>query len=57
MRRKNQKLLAFFLAIPLILGLIVGFLSRPTASYEALVKPFFRHLVLFSQLFGQFFIF
>lgn len=41
MRRKNQKLLAFFLAIPLILGLIVGFLSRPTASYEALVKPFF----------------
>lgn len=41
MRRKNQKLLAFFLAIPLILGVIVGFLSRPTASYEALVKPFF----------------
>ena len=41
MRIKNQKLLAFFLAIPLILGLIVGFLSRPTASYEALVKPFF----------------
>lgn len=41
MRRKNQKLLAFFLAIPLILGLIVGFLSRPTASYEAVVKPFF----------------
>ena len=41
MRRKNQKLLAFFLATPLILGLIVGFLSRPTASYEALVKPFF----------------
>ena len=41
MRRKNQKLLAFFLAIPLILGLIVGFLSRPTASYQALVKPFF----------------
>ena len=41
MKRKNQKLLAFFLAIPLILGLIVGFLSRPTASYEALVKPFF----------------
>lgn len=41
MRRKNQKLLAFFLATPLVLGLIVGFLSRPTASYEALVKPFF----------------
>lgn len=41
MRRKNQKLLAFSLGIPLILGLIVGFLSRPTASYEALVKPFF----------------
>ena len=41
MRRRNQKALFFFLAIPLGLGFLIGFLSQPTASYEALVKPFF----------------
>lgn len=41
MHRKNKKALAISLAIPLGLGLIVGFLARPSAAYELLEKPFF----------------
>ena len=41
MHRKNKKALLISLAIPLGLGLIIGFLARPSATYELLEKPFF----------------
>ncbi len=41
MRKKNQKLFLFFLFVPILSGLVVGFFSRPTVVYQTLVKPFF----------------